>query len=237
MTDKLTVLGNNKLSTDVAAFFKTNADVGSDNLSGSIPQLKVTEALSTNQGVDGQNLPEGCFYYTPTREDFKTREVNIITISRGFYAMSNDKIPKPKFNQLVGGVLSDTNQPFVMFFGGTRLENLWKFGKEVNPFTKNKERPIPMFAFRVEIGLEKIKTDGGSNHVVTFKLIRNEKNQIQIATDIGKLTFLKDSAASLEEMFSSFISQKEVDKVTGEPMADKPQPIETNQEEDDIPFG
>lgn len=212
---KLVKMNTSVISPEVVDFHKRNADVGSDNISAQIPQLKVTEANSKNEGVDGQFLPEGSFYYAPTKQDYKKVEVSILTISRGFYAMDNQENPKPKFNQLVGGMMLDSLQPFVMFMGGTRLQSLWDFGKEIKPFTKSKASPVAMLGFRVMLSLKKINTKYGKNHIVNFDLIR-VKDQIQILNDVELLNTLRGGVEKMEDLFESFISQKEVDRATGQ---------------------
>ena len=158
MTDtkaSLVEFHGNKVAPEVIDFYKVHASVGSANLAGSLPQLKVTELLSKNELEGGEMAKAGEFYYAPSQEAFKELEVSIMTISRGFYAMSNDDPPVPKFNQLVGGMIVDSMQPFIMFFSSTRLENLWNFGKEIRPLTKNKKEPVPMFSLLVKLSLEK----------------------------------------------------------------------------------
>jgi len=216
MTKDLVKTETSVVSPEVADFHKANAEAGSDNISAQIPQLKITESNSKNEGDDGQYLPEGSFYYAPTKADFKKVEVSILTISRGFWAMDNQPEPKPKFTQLVGGMMLESLEPFVMFMGGTRLQNLWDFGKEIKPFTKSKNSPVAMMGFRVMLSLEKIETKHGQNHIVKFELIRDKKGQIQVLNDVELLNMLRGGLDKMEELFESFISQKEVDRTTGE---------------------
>lgn len=212
----VTVSGGLAVSGDVADFYRNNAKTGSENLSASMPQLKIVEANSQIEGNDGQFLAPGQFYYSPTKEVFKQVKVSIMTISRGFWALDNQKEPKPKFTQLVGGMMLDTLSPFVMFVSGTRLQNMWNFGKEIKPFTSNKQTPVPMFAFEVVMGLEKVTTDYGTNYVATYKVVRNDKNQIQLIADMEVLNMIRNGVDQVEGMFASFIEQKEVDRNTGE---------------------
>jgi len=220
-TDLVTVSGGIAVSGNVADFFKNNAQAGSENLSAALPQLKVTEGNSQNEGTDGQYVAAGQFYYSPTKEAFKEIRASIMTISRGFWAMDNSDSPKPKFTQLVGGMMLDTLQPFVMFVSGTRLQNMWNFGKEIKPFTSNKQTPVPMFAFEVLLGLDKNKTNYGVNHIVTYKVVRNEKNQVVLISDLEVLNLLRNGIDQLESTFESFIEQKEVDRNTGKLLKDQ----------------
>lgn len=208
------------LGEDTMAFFKKNAQVGTENLGGSIPQLKITEGTSNNVGSNGDLVAPGNFYYGPTKEVFKEVEVSIVTISRGFYAMDQNKIPKPKFTQLVGGVMTDTLKPFVMFVSGTRLNALWAFGKEITPFTRNRDFPVPMMAFRVKLSLTRVTNDAGQpSHIVNYDLVRDENQKITITQDIDSLKFFEKALTEFEDTFESFISKKEVTK-DGKPMTD-----------------
>lgn len=204
------------VSPEVAEFYKKNAEIGSENLSMSLPQLKVTESNSKNEETDGQHAKSGTFYYSPTKESFETVRVSIMTISRGFYALDNSTTPKPKFTQLVGGMMLDTMQPFIMFVSGTRLQNMWDFGKEIKPFAKHKVSPVPMFGFEVTLSLKEIESNYGKNHVVEYKISRNKEGQIQLLADMDVVNHIRASVDSLESMFEDFITQKEVDKNTGE---------------------
>jgi hypothetical protein len=215
--DLVTMSGGLSIPSELQDFYKDNAGVGSENLAGSMPQLKITESNSQNEGVDGQYLAAGQFYYSPTKEAFSTVRVAIMAISRGFYAMDNQKEPKPKFTQLLSGMMLDTLQPFVMFISGTRLQNMWNFGKEIKPFTKQ----VPMFSFEVELGLDKVKTDFGMNHVVTYTIKRDGKGQIQLLADRELLNLLRAGVDQAEDMFDSFINQKEVDRITGKLLKDQ----------------
>jgi hypothetical protein len=126
--------------------------------------------------------------------------------------MDNQKEPKPKFTQLLGGMMLKTMQPFVMFISGTRLQKMWDFGKEIKPYTKT----IPMFAFNVKLALETTKTAYGTNHVVTFNIQRDGKGLPVLVTDKEMANMLRSGVESVQAMFDSFIEQKEVDRHTGE---------------------
>lgn len=216
MSDKLVKLDNGlQVPAEAMEFYKQNADVGSENLGQSIPQLKVTEANSQNEQSDGQFAPAGTFYYTPTQEVFKSLRVSVLTISRGFYALDNSDDPKPKFTQLMGGMILDGMKPFVMFVSGTRLNNMWDFGKKIRPLTKNKQYPIPMFSMQVDISLERYQSNHGVNHVVKYDLVKNDKGYVDLITDVETLNFIRAGVDQVEEMFASFIDSKEVDKESG----------------------
>jgi len=206
----------NKIVPEIVDFFKVHAEVGSDNLAGSIPQLKVTEVLSKNELADGGMANAGEFYYSPSQEAHQELEISVLTIPRGFYAMDNSDPPVPKFNQLLGGMILNSMQPFIMFFSSTRLENLWNFGKEIRPMTKNKKEPIPMFSLLVKLSLEKRVNDKKQeSHVVKFDLQKDDKGNVKFINDLEFLNLIRRGVDSAEDMIESFIDKKEVDKKTG----------------------
>jgi len=218
MTNALT---RNKMELSIPeelqSFLKENASVGSENLGGaSLPQLKITESNSKNELEDGQYAPTGEFYYSPDKTTHKELTVSIMSISRGFYALDNSKDPKPKFTQLLGGMIINTGKPFVMFVSGTRLQKMWDFAKQIRPLTKGKAA-IPMFALKAKLTLERIDTEYGMNHVVNYSLVK-EDGMIQILGDMDALQMVRSNVDMIEEMFAGFIEQKEVDKETGEPI-------------------
>lgn len=222
------------LSEGVADIFKKNAQVGSENLSSSMPQLKVAEANSRDTDVNGKPIPAGNFFYSPTKEYFEEVTVSIMNISRGFYAMANSKPPKPKFTQLIGGMMLDTMQPFVMFASGTRLSNIWDFGKEIKPFTSNKQSPIPMFAFKVKLSLKRIETANGFNHIVEYEIIRTKEGNPEIIIDEILLNALLKGITQLNTTFDGFINQKEVDKETGKLLRESAAPQDITPKEVNI---
>lgn len=219
MTKELTVSANQlAVPADLQAFLKENAQVGSENIGGaSLPQLKVTESNSKNEMHDGQYAPSGEFYYQPDKTSHKELTVSIMSISRGFYALDNSKEPKPKFTQLLGGMILETGKPFVMFVSGTRLQNMWDFAKEIKPLTKG-VNAIPMFSLQVKLTLKRIDTDYGMNHIVEYRLVRDKSGMIQIVGDMDTLQMIRSHVDTIEEMFTGFIDLKEVDKHTGEPL-------------------
>lgn len=224
------------LPDDVQAFYRENAQEGSQNLSMALPLLKITESNSDNIGVDGNTVLPGWFYYAPTQEAIKELAVSVLTISRGFYALDNDKKgPKPKFHQIMAGVILQTGAPFLMFVTGTRLSNMWDFGRTIAPMVRNRKAPIPMMAFKVHLVLEKIKTNFGSNHIIKLDLIKTDDGVLDLETDIQVLTKYKAHLANLEGMINSFIQEKEVDKQTGEPVSKVEKLPEPEDELDDFP--
>src|SRR5665213_779206 len=126
-------------NSELAKMYTESAFVGSLNIQGSLPQLKVhTVGKSTkNELSDGTEPGDGNFFYSPTKEEFDGLNVHILTVSKGFRAEGfNGK--ENVFNQIVGGCIIEADgsfKPFIMYFTGLKLSYLWEFGKEASEFT------------------------------------------------------------------------------------------------------
>lgn len=207
--------------SEVADFFKNNANVGSENIEQSVaPILKVVEGMT--------NLPEGVepklghFYYAPTTEQFKSLQVSIMTISRSFYAEGISKDGEPKkavFNQIVAGVILETMQPFMMYVTGLRLQPLWNFASDMSVFTKHRTYPIPMFAMKVNLSTERVKNSVGAyNYIVKFSVDRTDDGHPQVIDDLETLQQIRAGIDKVEDSIDRIIYRKEVDKQTVTPL-------------------
>jgi len=205
-------------NTQLEKMYKDNAEVGSKNLGGQSPLLKVhTQGRSsTNELNDGGEPKDGYFYYKPTGEQFKEVECHILTISQGFRADGINK--KNVFNQLMAGVIVNDGalKPFITYLTGLKLKPMWEFGKEASKYTHAKPIPIPMFALKVKLTTEKTKTDYGMSWIIKFTIMRNEDGSPIVVTDPGLFQFLIDHVESVETTIDSIIekrsSEEEVEK-------------------------
>lgn len=206
---------------ELATFYNANASVGAENLSSELPTLKVhvTNKSKENQLQDGTEPNNGWFFYKGTQEQFQFPQCHILTISRGFRAdgMEDDKETGKKkmvFNQIVGGIITNGNRelPFLMYFTGTRLSNLWAFGKDIRKYTRAKPVSIPMFALLVELKTRNQPTEFGPNFIIDFELMKEASGEPKIVTDMGKLVFLREMVDQLNETINRFIELKEFKK-------------------------
>ncbi|QGH72343.1 MAG: hypothetical protein [Podoviridae sp. ctg2L5] len=214
MTDnKLATRGGVGLSLNdnLAQMYKDSAKMGSENLSQELPLLKIhsTGRSTANELANGKEPNDGYFFYKPTREQFKEVTVHILTISRGFRAEGLEG-KQDVFHQVLSGVIVDNGEmkPFMMYFTGIKLSNLWAFGKEASAYTKAKPVPIPMFALTVKLTTSKEKHSYGTSWVVQFEIIKDKKGVPEVITDEGTFVFLKDSIETVEETISSLISAR-----------------------------
>lgn len=233
--NEVTSKGNDIVfSKDVADIYSQYAETGSENLSASLPLLKVTEANSNNIGPDGTPVLAGYFYYAPTQEAIKEMDVSIISVSRGFYAMDNSETPKPKYTTLVCGLILETMMPFILFVTGTRLQHLWDFGKDIKPLTRRKPVPIPMFALKTHLSLERVKTKYGYNHVIHFDPRKDEAGQYDLITDRAVLDVIVRGIGRLQDMTTQFIDMKEVDR-EGNSLKQSEDPLDDFPNKDEEP--
>lgn len=222
-----------QIDADIAAQFKATAEMGTENISGAeLPLLKVTEHGSKkNILTNGKKATDGSFYYSPTKEAFDGVMVSIVAASRGFYTAKYEADGKTLkanpnsgdygwFNQLVGGVILANNMPFVMFASGSRWPKFNEFCKVIKPFTKNRETPVPMYAFKVQLSTE-LKENGvgkSDSYIVNYNIAKNDAGQIMLISDKTQLKSLPKLVDEFNKMFDSFIAKVEVDRATGKPL-------------------
>ena len=207
----------------MSKMYQDSAKVGSENIGSSLPMLKIH---STNKSIgneldDGAEPNNGWFYYSKTQEQFETVVCHILTISKGFRAdgMMDKKTGEKRknvWNQILGGVImnGDNPKPFIAYFTGIKLNNLWEFGKNANKYTHAKPLPIPMFALTVELTTEQVKHSFGSSPIMKFKILKTKTGGPKVVTDEGKFVFLRDLVGSVEDTISSLIDSKSTEEDT-----------------------
>lgn len=225
-----------QVTKSVAAFFKANAEAGSKNLGDGgafFPYLKIGEANSKNELADGKFAKAGEFYYAPTKEQMGDElTVSLVNISDSFYMKSEPKEPTDdkrkyrKFVQLVGGVITANNAPFVMIVSGTRLNGLWQFGRDIKKYTKSKNDPIPMFALKTKMKLELKDSHWGMNYVIDYSIAKDAAGFPQVLQDEGNLQFLLDLSNTMGEQFKEYSHKFAVDPDTLQPLYGGAVPVE-----------
>lgn len=212
-----------KDNPQLAQMYQDNAQVGAGNLAGELPLLKVhaTGRSTKSMLADGSEPTDGYFFYKPTGQQFETIKCHILTISRGFRAKSMEEGKDDQFNQILGGVIIDgvDLKPFIMYFTGLKLSNLWEFGKMAKKYTHAKPVPIPMFALTVELTTKKVDNSFGKSWIIGFEIVKSdlEDESPILVMDPGEFTYLKDNVEVLEETIASIIaakSSKDIDEPT-----------------------
>lgn len=218
MTDKIKkagTLSTVKDNSELAKMYEDNASVGSENLNPQSPILKVhsTGKSSSNELADGKEPTNGYFFYKPTGEEFKEVECHILTISKGFRTKGLEE-GKNTFNQLLSGIIINDGvfQPFIIYLTGLKLQKMWDFGKEASSYTKAKPVPIPMFALKIKLTTEKVKTDYGNAWIINFEIMKDKEDHVVIVTDIKLFKSLKASVEKAKSMIASIISAKSIEK-------------------------
>lgn len=211
------VRGNEKLMQ----MYQDNARVGSENIGSSLPMLKIhsTNKSLGNELADGTEPNNGWFYYSKTKEQFENVTCRILTISKGFRTdgMMDKKTGKRKtnvFNQLLGGVIINDGKllPFIAYFTGIKLNNLWEFGKDAHKYTHAKPVPIPMFALTVELTTEMVTHNFGSSPVMKFKILKDKDGGPRVVTDTGEFVFLRDLVGEVGDTIASLIDSKSTEE-------------------------
>lgn len=215
-------------NTTLAAMYNESAQVGAANLGGqSLPILRIHAAgkSTNNELVDGTEPTDGAFYYKPTKEDLgNTIDVHILTISHGFKTAPMEGSDKEyTFNQIVGGIIGN-DKPFLMYFNGSKLQNLWNFAKEAAQYTRRKPVSFPMFSLSVRMSTKKgEKGKYAAPWIVAFEIVRNEDNTPKLILDEGEFAYIKDNVTLMEDTIEGLIAAKELKSaqpsVSGNPVA------------------
>jgi len=215
----------------LAKLYRDNASVGAENLQGELPQLKIHAAgrSQKNELPDGTEPIDGYFYYRPTKEQFKELDCHILTISKGYRADGFEG-KKDVFNQVLAGVITNGGQmkPFIMYFTGIKLNNLWELGKEIAPFTRSSQLPIPMFALRVKMTTEKVKHNYGSSWVPVMKVQKYEDGSPELVLDEKVFEYLRGQVDKVADTIAALISSKSTE--------DFNRGVEVVPNPEDIPF-
>lgn len=231
---------------EMKRMYQESAEMGAKNLSAETPLLKIyTVNKSSGELADGKEPNNGWFYYKPTKQQFETVRAHILSISRGFKAEglvnpTTGVKGEPKFNQVMAGVIIDEGvlKPFVMYFTGLKLQNLWNFGKEASQYTKMKPVPIPMFALTVDMIPEQIPSNFGKQWIVRFEIQKDDSQMPMLVLDPGLFNLLRRAVSRAEETIASIVEAKRAEgSEEAEPLPEDPQ-VQTDEEVNpsDIPF-
>lgn len=223
-----------KENENLAKLYKDNAHLGSDNLAGSLPLLKIHSVGKSvkNELADGKEPKDGYFFYTKDGTQYESVICHILSISSGYRApgLGEDK-DKKRFNQLMGGVIVDGKdlKPFITYISGKRLNPMWEFGKEASKYTKNSEFPVPLFALKVKLTTRSEKNDYGKSWLIDFEIVKGEGGEPEVITDEGSFVYLKDNVGIIEDTMKKIITNSSDEEI--------PLPEENfNQEQDfDVP--
>jgi len=209
-----------QVASEVAEFYKKNLTLGADNLSvESLPALKVVESNSKGELANGTRPNIGYFYFTKTKEQFETVDIAVMSISRGYYVENLDTEKKPKFQQILSGMILENMEPFIMYISGARCGNFFEFMKSMSAETKL--TMVPMMALRITLGTTEYTHPKGEAHYIDFKIARDAENRLELLTDIGALEAIKSGIDSIERGVEAMITATAIDKNTGELLRDK----------------
>jgi hypothetical protein len=202
---------NIALSEEMKKMYKDSANLGTANLTGGLPILKVYSAgRSDYQLADGSDPKDGSFFYQPTGEQFDEVICHILSISAPFYGKPLQEGEKDVFTQIVSGIIPDegTGKPFHMYISKGRLEKLWAFAKDINKYTHAKPYPTPMFALTVKLTTVLEKTPYGKAWRINFDVVRDENGRPVTVTDPGQFVFLRDMVEPIENTIKGIVANK-----------------------------
>lgn len=219
VVSSLSVVGNN---AELAARYQSASKMGSENLSGGTPILKIhSTGRSTNELQDGSEPNNGWFYYKPTKQQFETIECHILSISRGFNTPKlGGKAGETTYQHLLSGVMKIEGEyaPFIIYLNSMGHRNkMYEFGKQIHQLTHRKPFGIPMFSltvklFTVQEKYEFTGDDGkkmsGKSWVLDYELVKNADGTPVLVGDLGEFDFLEESVKKSEEITESIISSK-----------------------------
>jgi len=228
---------------ELSEMYSESAQLGSENLSGELPLLKVHSVgkSTKNELSNGDEPKDGAFFYKQTGEQFESVRCHILTISKGFRAEGMEK--KSIFNQVMGGVIISGTEmkPFIMYMTGLKLSPMWEFGKEASKYTKMKPVAIPMFALTVKFTTKKVANAYGKSWVIDFEIEKTEDGSPVLVMDPEEFKFLKNHVEIVEDTIESLISAKaikgdEAAGSNGDFLDSKKEPESDTVEAGDEPF-
>lgn len=238
MEDKeISTKGSNELEVvksdpELYKAYKENADLGADNLGGTIPQLKVHVAgkSSKNELLNGKQPEDGNFFYTPTQTEYKDVLVHILAISGGYRSEFQGK---SVYTQLLSGIiLSDAEyKPFITFLTGKKLSPMWEFAKELKKWT---QKGIPMFALTVRLNTHSEKNPYGSSWIIDFELVKDDEGVPTLVHDMAEFNMLRDKVTEMKEVMRSISESQSGEEEIGVAEIAKEDPIPDDP--DDINF-
>lgn len=209
-----------KANPELMKMYQDNANVGAENLGGELPILKV-HSMGKSRGnitVDGIEPAHGSFFHKTTRKAYSDVYAHILVISRGFYAKNIEEGKDDKWNQIIGGLITNDGEnsmtPFVMFVSGLRLQHLWDFGKEAAKWTKAKPVSIPMYALTVHMTTEEVthakSKQYGNALVVKYEIYQDESGNPALVYDPQVMKFLRDSYDEMKGIIDGLVENKAI---------------------------
>lgn len=229
MANAMAVISGN---SDLMKMYAESAGMGAENIAGeSLPLLKIHSSGKSikNELANGEEPHNGWFFYKKTQQEYKEVMCHILTVSKGFRADGIEGKTNV-FNQIVGGVIiDDVYKPFLMYFTGTKLANLWEFGKEASKWTKAKPVGVPMFALTVKLTTEKVVDGAKSWFVVKFDISKDTEGNPELVTDPADFKLLRDNVQTVESMIDRLINTKSTEDTAQMPhddIMDNARPIE-----------
>ena len=215
-------LQNISKNSKLAGMYNQSSQMGTEGIQSSAPTLKLHIANKSKGDIleNGEEANDGWFFYGKTKQQFQNPLVRIFNITRGFYAkgMEDESTGEKKdrvFNQIVSGVILDEGEllPFILYFTGSKLQNLWNFAKDIEFLTKAKPVGIPMFALTVKLSREKkdIGSKYGPVNMIKFELVKDGEGSPLLIDNPEEFEFIRDLVIKMKPRVDEIVEKKDVD--------------------------
>jgi hypothetical protein len=191
----------------VLAMFKedSKADMGDIDGGELVPQLKLTHKQSENELMDGNLARPGKYYHTATKEQYDDLQVNLLYIKKT-EMMRFDK-SGTQLTYIVGGIIREKNVPFIMYVKGISLGQLFEYMKKINEYMSHPDMPIPMYALVTRLSTVDRDSKYGKVKAMNFEVVKNDKNQPVIETDMKTITMFKEGIPKIKGAIDRMLSK------------------------------
>ena len=215
-------LQNITKNSKLAGMYNQSAQMGTEGIQSSTPILKLHIANKSKGDIlsNGEEANDGWFFYGKTKQQFQNPLVRIFNITRGFYAkgMEDEATGEKKdrvFNQIVSGVIIEDGEllPFIMYFTGSKLQNLWNFAKDIEFLTKAKPVGIPMFALTLKLSREKkdIGSKYGLVNMIKFEIVKDNEGSPLLIDNPEEFEFIRNLVIKMKEHVDDIVNKKDID--------------------------
>lgn len=165
-----------KLATLDETYFRNNANVGLEDIAPEdlpTPTLTVIQNNSTLADAEGRPYPRGRFLYKGNDRLMTEVFCTFLSVTKAeFPDFSNPEEKVPTFVML--GALEPDWKPFILYMKKTGRMAVRQF------LGKIKASQIPLFAHRVQLTTEEVKSPRGTYYVIKFTTLGMRKNMDEI---------------------------------------------------------
>lgn len=197
----------------VLAFFKESSAVDMGDVGeGQTPTLSLLNSQSQvikeeKKDVDGKDLKVGNFYLNVLNEQYATVPMRILYVKKT--RLPNFTNPDVKdLTYIIGGMMVKNSMLFLLYVKSMSLNQLWNLQKELTAYTSHPQYPIPSFALTVELSTcVRESKNFGKVKAIDFQLVKTDKGQALLETDMETLQKLKAAVPKMQEAIERLVVQ------------------------------